>query len=111
MAKQKSAKSKPDVHTDYLGLLSHFVADYFNQKYKIKKKVEDIKKGFIQSLFNLKKEFMKTIVETLFLVTGLLALIVGIIMLLNNYFPLEYIFVVYGLIMTIFILLKTRLSV
>jgi hypothetical protein len=99
-----------DTVADYADLVSQFVVEYFNQRYKIKKKVEDVKRATIQALYDLKKEFIKSIVEALFLVTGILALVVGIILLMSRYIPLEYILILYGLVVTIVVLLKMKVS-
>ena len=107
---KKTIGQSVDTVADYIDLMSQLVAEYFNQRYKIKKKVEDIRKATLRSLYALKKEFMKSVVEALFLVTGLLALVVGIIILLANYFPLESILIVYGLIVTIVVLLKMKVN-
>ena len=96
---------------DYADLISQFVVEYFNQRYKIKKKVEDVKRATVQALYDLKKGVINSIVEALFLVTGLLALVVGIILLMSRYVPLEYILIVYGLVVTIVVLLKMKLTV
>ena len=66
-----------DTVSDYVDILSQMVAEYFNQKYKITKKVAEIKTATLNTLYGVKKQFVRTMVEVLFLVTGLLALIVG----------------------------------
>lgn len=97
--------------SDYVDILSQMIAEYFNQKYKVKKKVEDIKKATMQTLYNLKREFMRSMVECILLTTGLLALIVGIILYLTRFVALEYILIVYGLVVTIIVLAQMKLKV
>ncbi|MFC1740946.1 hypothetical protein ACFL3V_00215 [Nanoarchaeota archaeon] len=95
---------------DYVDIFSQMVTEYFNQRYKIKKKVEDVKKGIQGALYSLKREFLKSMVEALFLFTGLAALIVGLVLFLNRYVPLEYVFLGYGFLVTIIVLIKTKLK-
>ena len=96
--------------SDYVDIMSQLVVEYFNQRYKIEKKVEDVKRATLNTLYALKKQFIRTVVETLFLVTGILALIVGIMMILNKVLPLEYVFIGYGLIVTIAIVLTMKVK-
>ncbi len=104
-ASKKTIGRRVDTVADYVDIASQMFAEYLDQRYKIKKKVEDIRKVTIQTLFRLKKEFVKTIVETLLLSTGLLALIAGIILVLNKYFPIEYLLLAYGGIGLLYVLL------
>jgi len=108
---KKTIGKAVDNVNDYVDILSQLVSEYFNQRYKIKKKVSDIRLMIIKSLYLLKKEFIKMLVEALFLVTGLLALVLGVILVLAWYIPLEIILVVYGLVVTIFVLMKIKLDV
>ncbi len=100
-----------DTVTDYVDLVSQMIAEYLNQRYKVERKVEDIRKATIQTLFLFKREFVKTIVEALFLVTGLLALIAGTVMLMSRYIPLDYLLIGYGVIITLAVLMKMKLKV
>jgi len=81
---------------------------YLDQKFNVKKKVGDIRQVTIQTFLNLKKEFIKTVIQATLLSTGLLALILGIILLLNNFMPLEYILLGYGLIVTLAIIINLK---
>ncbi|MEE9525566.1 MAG: hypothetical protein V3V78_03095 [Candidatus Woesearchaeota archaeon] len=105
MAKKKASKV-----SDYVDLFSQAVAKYFSQKYKVVKKVEDVKKATIQTALNVKKQIMKTIIEATLLATGMIALVVGIILILNKVFPLEYILIAYGFIVVIGILANMKLK-
>jgi hypothetical protein len=96
---------------NYFDLLTHAVSDFFHKKYNIMKLPHEIKREAIKTLFLIKREVLRTFVEALFLVTGLLAIIIGILLLLSKYFPLEYILIFYGLIISIIVLLKLKLRV
>lgn len=106
MAKKNSEKQK-----NYFDVIVQFITDFIDQRFKIKQRVDDVKKATIDALYKLKLNFMKTIVESLLLFTGLLALIAGVLLVLRDYFPLKYILLGYGLIVTILVLLRTKLKV
>jgi len=106
----KQKKSKIDNVSNYVDLISQMVVEYFNQRYKIKKKISDVRNATVGALYCLKKEFVKTLVETLFLMTGLFALLLGIIMLLTRYIPLDILLIMYGVIVTIVILLRMKVD-
>ncbi len=122
MVKQKkikrSAKKIAEHFTERVGgVMNHMeffaqlFVDYLNRRYKIQKRTDEVKNIFLTSLFALKKEFMKTIVESIFLFTGLLALIIGSIMFISKIVKIEYVLLIYGLFVTIGVLLKMRLKV
>ena len=75
-----------------------------------RQKAEELKEEAIKTGYALKKAFFRAIVEALFLVTGILALLIGGIMILSDIVPLKYILVAYGLIVTatIVFILKTQ---
>ena len=104
-------KSKIGGVADYIDLMSQMVVEYFNQRYKIKKKISDVRDATIAALYGLKKEFVKTLVETLFLLSALLSLIIGMILLLMRFFSLDVLLIMYGLIVTIVILLRMKVDV
>jgi hypothetical protein len=95
--------------SDYADILSQIMVEYINQKYKVKQKVEDIKKATLNTIYALKRGFVRTLVESLFLVTGILALVVGIIILLNRVLPIEFVFIGYGLIVTIALVFSMKM--
>lgn len=107
---KKTTGQAVDTVADYIDIISQMVVEYFNQRYKIQKKVEDVKRATLNALFGLKKQFLHTIVEGFFLVTGIAAIVVGVVLLLNKVLPLEYIFLGYGFLVTIGVLLKTKVS-
>ncbi|RLG15895.1 MAG: hypothetical protein DRN71_00215 [Candidatus Nanohalarchaeota archaeon] len=108
---KKTIGKSADTVADYIDLLSQMISEYLNQRYKIERKVEDIKSAAIQILFLFKREFVKTILETLFLVTGIFALIGGVVMLMSRYIPLDILLIGYGFIVTLAVLLRMKLKV
>lgn len=107
----KSTLSKGvDTVADFVDLFSQMVVEYFNQRYKIKKKIEDVRKGVLNALYGLKKAFIRTIVEAILLITGILALLVGLMIIFSNYINLEYILLGYGLIITIGVLFMMKVK-
>jgi hypothetical protein len=99
-----------DTVADYVDLASQLIVEYFNQRYKIEKKVEDVKRATLNALYALKAAFIRSIVEALFLSTGLLALVIGIIILLSKVVPIEYVLIGYGLLVTIAVLLLMKVK-
>jgi len=94
--------------SDFVDLISQFISEYFDQKYKIQKKAEDVKRATLKSLYALKKEFIKSIVEGAVLATAVLSLILGVLIVLAKVMPLEYVFILYGLVVTMFILFRMK---
>ena len=107
---KKTIGKSADTVADYIDLVSQMITEYLNRRYKIERKVEDIKSATIQTLFLFKREFVKTILETLFLTTGIIALIAGTVMLMSRYIPLDILLVGYGFIVTIAVLMKMKLK-
>lgn len=99
-----------DTVADFTDLFSQMVVEYFNQRYKIEKKLGDVKKGTMNALFGLKKAFIGTIVEATLLITGILALVIGLMMLLSRIVNVDYILLGYGLIITIGVLFKMKVK-
>jgi len=95
---------------DHLDLFSHFIVSYFDTKYKVKHKLTEVRRAVEKALIQLKQEFVKSIVEALFLTTGLLALVIGIVMMLSKVMPLEYVLIGYGVIVSIGVLLRMKVD-
>ncbi len=108
---KKTIGKSIDTFADYIDLISQMIAEYFNRRYKIEKKVDDIKKATFHALYSLKREFLKTMIESLLLATGLFALILGTIILLARYIDIEYILIFYGLVVSIAVLLRLKVDV
>ncbi len=96
--------------SDYVDILSQIVVEYVNQRYKVQQKVEDVKQATLNTLYTLKRNFIRTMVESFFILTALLAFVVGIVMLLKRIMPLEYVFLGYGLIVGTGIVFTMKLS-
>lgn len=75
-----------------------------------RQKAQEIKAEAIKTGYAVKKAFFRAIVEAIFLTTGLLALIIGVMMVLSDVVPLKFILVGYGIIVTaaIIFILKTQ---
>ncbi|MBT3464958.1 hypothetical protein HN827_10000 [archaeon] len=96
---------------DFFDLLIHLSVDHINQKYKIKKKVEDIREETTKTLYALKREFIKALIESFLLLSALFAIVLGSIILLVKYFEIEYLLLGYGFIISIWILLKMKVKI
>jgi hypothetical protein len=107
---KKTIGKTVDTVADYVDLASQLVVEYFNQRYKIEKKVEEVKKAILQALYALKTGFIRSIVEAIFLATGLIALIVGVVMIITKVIPLEYVLIGYGLIACMIVLLRMKVN-
>ncbi len=107
---KKTIGKSADTIADYIDIVSQMITEHLNQRYNIERKVEDIKSATIQTLFLFKREFVKTILETLLLTTGILALIAGTVLLMSRYIPLDILLVGYGFIVSIAVLMKMKLK-
>ena len=84
--------------------------DFLEQRYKIQKRIEDIKGEVSAFVLNIKRFVFRSIVEAVLLITGILALVAGVLILLSRIVPIEYVLIGYGLIILLIITfqLKTR---
>ncbi|MBT5023623.1 hypothetical protein HON01_12445 [Candidatus Woesearchaeota archaeon] len=110
MATKKKIKSKVDGVMNVADNFVDIAANFINQRYKISKRVGDAKKEIFKFLYLVKKVFFRTLVEGLLLVTGLLALIIGLIILISKHYPLEYVLIIYGVIVLIFVLMRMKMD-
>ncbi|MCX6695105.1 MAG: hypothetical protein NTU61_02250 [Candidatus Altiarchaeota archaeon] len=106
---------------DFIDGAGSFLLNYLSRRYEVDRKVEELKadarqqveklrKDAIEAGYALKKAFFRAVVEAVFLTTGLLALIIGVIMVLSDVVPLKWVLLGYGVIVTAFIAfqLKTK---
>jgi hypothetical protein len=95
------------------------MGDYLDRRYKIEKKVEDlkekteekveeIKKEAVHSAYEVKKGVIKTVIEIILLTTGIIALIIGVLGALTRVLPLDVVLLAYGLTITIIVLLQMK---
>lgn len=101
------AKKKENNHFDSI---FQFVTGFIEERLRVGERIEDAKRNVIETLYTFKRNMMKTVVESTLLLTGILALIAGGILVLKDYFQLKYILLAYGVIVTILVLLRTRLN-
>ncbi|MBW3021201.1 hypothetical protein KY334_07940 [Candidatus Woesearchaeota archaeon] len=97
---------------DYMDVVSHFLFGFFKSKMKssLIKNIEDAKKHIIDALFDLKRNIFKSAIEITFLLSGIVAIIVGLILLLSKYLPMEHILLVYGILVSLIVLTRARLK-
>ncbi len=122
MTKKKEGekeKTTGDRILDGVETASALVGTYLDQRYKLDKKVgeikeqaeekvEEVKKEVVHSAYEIKKGFIKAVIELILLTTGLIALIIGVLSLLNKYYSFETILIGYGLVISLIILLQMK---
>jgi len=79
-----------------------------NLKEDAKKKVEEIRREAIETGYAIKKAIFRTIVEGVLLTTGLLALIIGLMLVVSDVVPIKWVLLGYGLIVTTFIVFQLK---
>jgi uncharacterized membrane protein YbhN (UPF0104 family) len=79
-------------------------------RHDTEKRVEELRDEAVRTGYELKKALLRTVVEGIFLTTGLLALILGAILVVADTVPLKYVLLAYGLAITALIVftLKTQ---
>lgn len=106
MAKEKKKNKVMSI----VDALMKGVSDYIDTRYKITKKVEELKQESILLLYSFKKNFFRSLVEAVVLISAVVSLIVGSIMILNRYFYLDFILFFYGLLACLVIIFMLRLE-
>lgn len=112
MAKKKRSIHKPKAQApsqkkprSFFQNLSEFIVKRLN----FRQRIEEVKEEVARMLLQFKREVIRTLIEAILLTTGLLSLIVGVIILIERHYALEYVLIAYGLIVTIFVILGMRL--
>jgi len=126
-SKKKRKKASPlggvplggalDVAEGVGGLL----VDYLSRKYRVEEtveniredaeeKVEEIRTEAVRTGYAVKKAFFRSMMEAILLSTGMLALIAGLILVIGNTFPLEYVLLGYGLLTMALLALQLKLA-
>lgn len=104
---------------DVLDSILTLIYSYAKRKYELEEKIEEIKEETedkVEELreeatvaaYDAKKALLRTVIETIFLTTGLLSLIVGILLIIRKYMPLEHVLVAYGLLIILGILVQMK---
>lgn len=101
--------NKKDLIFDSLDAFMKLAVDFINDRYKITKRVEDFRKEVIALLYNLKRNFIRSIIEAILISTGVIAFVVGIILFVNRFLPLDIILMAYGLFILIIVLWQIKL--
>jgi len=107
---EKTTGKKVDTVADFIDLFSQLVVEYFNTRYKISKKIEDIKRGVFNTLYAFKRAVVRTVIEVVLIITAILALVGGILILLSRYVPIEYVLIGYGIFIIVFLLFTMKVK-
>ncbi len=107
-AKQKD--NQKNKFTNYFDTVSQIIAGFIEQRLKIKKRVEDIKNTVLDTLYNLKAQIFRSIIEGFLLLTGIAALVIGSILFLSRYISLDILLLAYGIIISFVVLLTVKLK-
>jgi len=108
ISKIKEKKKKIGKVVNYVDLVSQITANYLGKKYITR--VEEIKESVLDALYAFKSQLFRSSIEVFLLITGLAALILGIILFLMNYLSLDKILIAYGLIVSFGVLLSAKLK-
>ncbi len=95
------------------------LAKYLAQRYEVEKRVEELKvetaetvdeirEEAVRTGYAVKKAFLRSVVETILLTTGLLSLIAGLILVVRDVIPLRYVLLGYGILITAFIAFQVK---
>lgn len=101
--------NKKDLIFDSIDAFMKLAVDFINDRYKITKRVEDFRKEVTALLYKFKRNFIRSVIEAILISTGVLAFIVGIILFVNRFLPLDIILMAYGLMILIIVLWQIKL--
>jgi len=119
MAKKPQKESPVDRVVGGVETAAALMGDYLDRRYKIEKKVdelkgkteakvEELKAEAVHSAYEIKKGFVRAVIEIILLSTGIIAVIVGTLGILTRYFPLDVVLLAYGLIISLIVLLQMK---
>jgi len=94
---------------DSIDTVGKFLVDSINARYKITKRVDQLRKEVVSLLYSFKRNFIRSMVEACLIVSGVLAFILGIVLFANRYLPLDIILLAYGLIILLIVLWQIKL--
>ena len=104
-----------DVAEGAAGLLGRYLAQRYEVERRVQQlkdetaeKVEEIRAEAVRTGYELKKALFRTIVEAILLVTGMVALIVGAIMVVGDIVDIKYVLVGYGFVVTMVVLFQLK---
>jgi hypothetical protein len=94
---------------------------YLSGRYRVEKKVEEIKteankkaeeirEEAVRTGYAVKKAFLRAVVESILLATGILSLVGGLMLLVRRLAPVEYVLLGYGFLVTLFVAFTVKLS-
>ncbi|MFH0860292.1 MAG: hypothetical protein V1921_03755 [Candidatus Altiarchaeota archaeon] len=131
MGFRKSKKDRSPVE----GLLSHGIergagvvdgiarlfVSYLDHVYQIEKRIDDfreetearaeeLKENAIEAAYAVKRSLIRSIIEMVFLTTGLLSLIVGVLLFLGRQVGYVNVLIGYGVVVTLVVLLSMKTS-
>ena len=95
-----------------IGLVSSLVTKKVDEIHaETEKKAEEIKEEVVESAYEAKRGLIRTLVEGLLLSTGILALIGGLLIFFKEQgIPLYQVLLGYGVVVTLYTLLKMKTS-
>lgn len=97
---------------DYFDIISHLVFNAFQRKMKsgITHTIDDVKENIKDALLDFKKNIFRSTIELFLLISGVAALIIGLMMITSKYLPTDYILISYGVIVSFVVLLTAKLK-
>ncbi|MBT7902330.1 hypothetical protein HN587_00590 [Candidatus Woesearchaeota archaeon] len=104
----KKEPSKLDKAMDVADNFGDIMINYLNSRYRIRRRFEDAKKEVFEFVYSIKRSLFRTLIEATLLLTGLVAFIAGVILILQKHYPLEIVLVTYGLVVMVVIALQLK---
>ena len=106
-AKQKD--NKKSSFTGYFDTVSQIIAGFIEQKLKIKQRVEDVKNTVLDTLYNIKAQIFRSVIEGFLLLTGIVALVIGSLLYLSRYLSWDILLLAYGILISFGVLITAKL--
>ncbi|MBW2998105.1 hypothetical protein KY321_01075 [Candidatus Woesearchaeota archaeon] len=96
----------------YVDVVAHLLFGFFKSKIKknIIENIEEAKQHVVDALFDLKRNIFRSVIEIIFLVTGVITLFLGLIVLLAQHYPVEYVLIGYGAAVSFIVLIVAKLK-
>lgn len=77
---------------------------------KVKAASDNINRKIAHQIHKAKRKFVRSIIELFLFLVGVLFLLIGLVLLLSRFFPLEYVLLVFGAIILYLALLVQKLK-